>query len=209
MKKIAYILLLILLNSCATPVLVNDWKNNDTPTYRSEKLLVVAMTPNQEIRNLLESTLLSELRKDNLTVVRSLDFFEKDFTITSLSPEEIAALEASLIENDFDSVLVVRLLGVDEKVTVVNVAPPFIPRRHNFRDYYLEYGNLYHSTSVESYKEFHTEARVYCLCPGEERELLWHAYINATEANSKKQGIKAYSKFLVGKLKKAGIVVPN
>ena len=120
-KSFTYILLgiIFILNGCTSSELVENWKNPDVESFEAQKVLVIGMSPNVDGRKVFERKLTSELKKNGVNAVRSLDFFEKTFTTSPKTEDELMALESQLIEQGFDAILLSKVLGVEDKITVV------------------------------------------------------------------------------------------
>lgn len=104
MKK-ALILLAILLTGCSSTSLVENWKNPDIVLFHANKVLIVGMASNEEARTDFETSMLKEFSKRNVDAMRSLDVFDVSFTDTRKTEKELDDVEQSLLDKDFDAIL--------------------------------------------------------------------------------------------------------
>ena len=81
MKLIVPIIILyIAVSSCSSSKLVNDWTSPDTPNFEANKVLVIGLAQDLELRKEFEEELTTQLEKHGVAAVRSIDFFEYSFT---------------------------------------------------------------------------------------------------------------------------------
>lgn len=204
MNKLYIYLLAIsgLLYSCSSSELVENWKNPDIDTFEAQKVLVIGITPDESARKVFEKKLATELKKSGVNAVRSLDYFENSFTTSPKTEKEMMAIESKLIENGFDAILLSKVLGVEDKVTVVKAYRNLDKTFDSFRDDYYENQDIYYDEDYyEEYQIFHAESSLYCICPDKERELIWKGSIDITEPENIKKAVSDYVKVLVWALK--------
>ena len=202
-KHYIYLLIIIgLLMGCSSSELVENWKNPDIETFEAQKVLVIGISPDDSDRKTFERKLTSELKKNGVNAVRSLDFFEESFTTSPKTEEEMMSLESQLIEKGFDAILLSKVLGVEDKVTVVKAYRNLDKTFRNFRDDYYENQEIFYDEDYYSaYQIFHAESSLYCICPDKERELIWKGSIDITEPENIKKAVNDYVKVLVWALK--------
>lgn len=207
MKSIALYLLIPLLASCSSTKLVNQWKSPETPVYEANKILVVGMSSDAEVRRNFEEILSKSLEKEGVVAVRSIDFFENVFQLEEKTEKEMDLIENSLLEAGFDSVIFSKVIGAEEKVTLMQAYNNFDRDFLNFKEYYIENQSVYTTRQTESYKIYHTETSVFCICAGKERELLWKGNIDLVAPEKRNKSIKKYVKVLLNALNENDIVI--
>lgn len=202
-KLYTYIFIVIgLLYSCTSSELVENWKNPDIKTFEAQKVLVIGITPEENTRKVFEKKLVAELKKNGVNAVKSVDYFENSFTSSLKTEKEMMALESELLENGFDAILLSKVLGVEDKVTVVKAYRNLDKTFKSFReDYYKNQEIYYDEDYYEEYQVFHAESSLYCICPDKERELIWKGSIDVTEPDNVKKAVGDYVKVLVWALK--------
>ncbi len=203
--KTSYIFLFfstVLLYSCTSSELVENWKNPDIDTFEAQKVLVIGITPDDGNRKVFEKKLEAELKKSGINAVKSLGFFQENFTISPRTEEELMALEEQLIQQGFDAILLSKVVGIEDKVTIVKAYRNLDRNFKSFRDDYFENQEIYHDEEYyEEYQVFHAESSLYCICPDKDRELIWRGSIDITEPESTKKAVNDYVKVLIWALK--------
>ena len=169
-----YILLLInflFLFSCSSSMLMEQWKDPETTYYESNKVLVIGITRDNEARNIFEDKLVSKLENNGVNAVKSIDFFEKSFTNSKKTEEDLDIIEKQLLEAGFDVILVSKVISSEEKLTLVKEFNNINNVFNNFKEDYYQNQDIYYREEyyVES-KIYHTETVLYCICKGKERE---------------------------------------
>ena len=78
----------------------------------------------------------------------------------------------------------------------------------SFMDYYYDNQDVfYEEYNRDSYKIYHTESALYCICPGKERELIWKGTIDIVDPLKLEQSVSDYVKVLTKKLKEQKILI--
>ncbi len=198
-----YILIVVgLFYSCTSSELVENWKNPDIKTFEAQKVLVIGITPEESTRKVFEKKLVAELKKNGVNAVKSMDYFENSFTSSPKTEKEMLALESELLENGFDAILLSKVLGVEDKITVVKAYRNLDKTFKSFREDYYENQEIYYDEDYyEEYQVFHAESSLYCICPDKARELIWKGSIDVTEPENIKKAVGDYVKVLVWALK--------
>ncbi|MBQ4820937.1 hypothetical protein [Aquimarina sp. MMG016] len=209
MKNIyVYLVSTILFIGCSSSELVENWKNPDIDTFEAQKVLVIGITAELDNRKVFERKLASTLNKNGVNVVKSLDFFEKFYTDSPKTEDELLGLESQLLEEGFDAILLSKVVGVSDKVTVVSATRNLDKTFSNFREDYYDSQEIYHDQDYyEEYQIFHAESSLYCICPDKERELIWKGSIDVTEPENVKKAVNDYVKVLVWALKEQQLLI--
>ncbi|TPN87463.1 hypothetical protein [Aquimarina algicola] len=196
------VIILLLFCNCSSSELVENWKNPDIDTFEAQKVLVIGISPNMDNRKIFERKLASELKKNGVEAVRSIDYFEKSFTKTPKTEEEVLALESQLLEKGFEAILLSKVVGVQDRVTVVKAYRNLDKTFSSFKDDYYKNQDIFRDKDYyEEYQIFHAESSLYCICPEKERELIWKGSIDITEPENIRKAVGDYVKVLVWALK--------
>jgi len=204
MNKLHIYILIVagLFYSCTSSELVENWKNPDIKTFEAQKVLVIGITPEESTRKVFEKKLVAELKKNGVNAVKSMDYFENSFTSSPKTEKEMLALESELLENGFDAILLSKVLGVEDKITVVKAYRNLDKTFKSFKEDYYENQEIYYDEDYyEEYQVFHAESSLYCICPDKARELIWKGSIDVTEPENIKKAVGDYVKVLVWALK--------
>jgi hypothetical protein len=205
-------LVLIIGQSCTSSDLVENWKNPEIDEFHAEKVLVLAMSKDAKNRKLFERKLVDQLKSKGVNAVNSGDFFSDEFTSRPPTESELEALENELLTEGFDAILVSKVIGAEDKVTLVQSYQNFNRTFNDFEEDYNSNQNLYvEDERLEKYTVYHAESALYCICPTKEREVIWRGSIDVTQPDSDRKAIKDYIKMLMWTLEeqKLLILTPN
>ena len=208
MLKLLFLLLNIaIIWSCSSSKLTDQWASVETPVYEANKILVIGMSADTELRRTFEDKLAMAFEKEKVVAVRSIDFFESSFTDSNKTEEELNTIESQLLDAGFDSVLISKVTGTEAKVTTVQAMRGLADDFQNFKDYYRDNQNLYRKNTTESYTVYHTETTVFCICPGEDREMLWRGKIDVVDPYNRRRNINDYVRTLLKSLEENELVI--
>ena len=207
MSKYVALCVLVSFVGCSSSRMVDQWISPDISSFEINKVLVIGMTSDEDSRRLFESKLTTQLEKEGVKAVESVDFFERSFTTSAQSVEELDAIENILIQTGFDAVLFSKVTGSESKMTLINSMQNISNNIDDFRSYFYENQNIYYDKqSLESYQIYHTETLLYCLCPEKDRELLWKGSIDIIDPRKVKKSVSDYVKTLLKELKSQQIL---
>lgn len=211
MKTLSYYIALctiILLQSCSSSELVENWKNPDIDVFAAEKVLVLAMTNDVKNRKIFEKRLVDQLKDKGVHAVNSDDFFNPAFTSRPRTEEELDALEREMLTEGYDAILVSKILGAEDKVTLVQSYRNWDRTFNGFEDdYYSNQGLYVEDEQIQKFTVYHAESTLYCICPTKEREIIWRGSIDVTEPDSDRKAIKDYINMLVWALEEQDLLI--
>ncbi|MEL6810305.1 MAG: hypothetical protein AAFP76_03100 [Bacteroidota bacterium] len=202
MKLLTNLLLLLFIgSSCSSSKLVRDWKSPDAVNFEANKVLVIGLAQDEALRRQFEEQLTTKLEANDVIAVRSIDFFEHVFSDERKTEEELNAIEKQLLEAGFDAILFSKIIGSEDKVSLMQAIRNFDNSFNNFReDYYQSQDVINFEDDYQAYTLYHAETALYCICPEKERELLWKGNIDVVEAQNRKRSIRDYVKTLIATL---------
>lgn len=208
-KVFIYKLLIIgLLWSCSSSELVENWKHPDIEVFESEKVLVVGITADSKNRKSFEEKLSKRLQKNGVNAVASLDLFEQFYDDSPKTEKKLLELEKELIQEGFDAILLSKVLGIEDKVTVVSSMRNLDRTFNNFREDYYQNQEIYNEQDYyEEYQIFHARSTLYCICPEKEKEVIWQGSIDVTMPDNIRKAIKDYVNMLVWALKEQKLLI--
>tara|TARA_R110000868_G_scaffold346902_3_gene608011 strand:- start:1598 stop:2215 length:618 start_codon:yes stop_codon:yes gene_type:complete len=190
--------------------LIENWKNPDIDFFESNKVLIVGMTPNFEVRHQFEKQLKDEYEARGIEAVMSLDIFEPDFTIEKQSGKDINRIENILIANNFDAVLFTKVIGVEDKIAYKENYDDYDETHIKFKEDYLKYQDIYYNPDYyNEYTVYHTETSLYCICPTKDRELIWKGYIDITDPQSVDETVNDYVRLVIVVLEEQNLIIPK
>ncbi|MEH6763376.1 MAG: hypothetical protein V7655_02660 [Aequorivita antarctica] len=208
MQKIfAIAIFTLLLSGCSSSKLVDEYINSESPNFQANKVLVVGLTPDGELQRQFEYSLLQALEAEGVIAVKSVDYFESTFNENNQTEENLKNIEKELLDAGFDAVLFSKVTGQESKVTIGQSYRNLTKSFESFSDYYNENKPVYGNQQTEDYPVYNTETSLYCLCPGEERDLIWRGKIDIVDPPGAASTIRDYVKTLVQTLEKNNLLI--
>ncbi|GMN11766.1 hypothetical protein MTsPCn9_29490 [Croceitalea sp. MTPC9] len=197
MKKLL-LLLLITLTGCSSVSLVENWKNPDIVLFDANQVLIVGMTQNEEARANFERNLQKEFDKRGVDAMRSLDVFDVEFTDSKRTEEELDDVEQSLLDKGFDAILFTKIVGSEDRQSFVKTISQWDNHQRRFNDDYMEYQDIYYDEDYyDTFKVYHAQTTLYCICEGKERAMIWRGSIDITDPKDIDKSVKDYIKLVV------------
>ena len=197
MKK-AVILLSLFLIGCSSAQLVSTWKNPDYVIFDAYKVLIVAMTSNEDAQVTFETKMRRQFTRRNIEAVRSIDLFDVEFTSIQRTQDELDEVEQVLLDRDFDAILLTKVLGSENRQSFRNRMADIDSYYGKFREDYISNQDVYYDADYyDQYTVYHAETTLYCICVGKERELIWQGAVEITDPIDLKKTIDDYVKLVV------------
>ena len=197
MKKLIIVLSLMLMG-CSSISLVENWKNPDIVLFNANKVLIVGMAQSDDTRENFESELQEEFTDRNVEAWRSIDIFDLSLTDSRKTDKELDAVEQSLLDKDFDAILLTKITGSEDRDNFVKSISRWDDHQARFNDDYLEHQGIYYDDAYyEKYTVYHAETTLYCICEGKERAMIWRGIIEITEPDNIDKAIKDYVKLVI------------
>ena len=208
MKNLLILLVLVfLITSCSSSRLVDEYINKESPNFQAQKVLVVGLTPDGGLQRQFEYSLVKALKEENVIAIKSAEYFESNIQEIDQSEENLENLKIQLLSEDFDAVLFSKIIGQESKVTVAQSYRNISRSVQSFNDYYNENRVVYENNHPEEYAVYHTETSLYCLCPGQNHDLIWRGKINIVDPTTASTTIRDYVNTLVKTLKKNNLLI--
>ena len=197
MKKL-FLVLLIALMGCSSAEMVENWKNPDIVIFDANKVLLVGISNNEEARVNFESKLQKEFDVRKVEAVRSLDVFDVAFTDSKRTEKELDALEQSLLDKDFDAILLTKIVGTESRQSFRKSINDLYKNRDGFNEDYRRHQDIYYEDEYyETYTVYHAETSLYCICMGKERSLIWRGSIDILDPDNVEKTINDYVRLIV------------
>ncbi|MBU2997733.1 hypothetical protein KO500_14885 [Cellulophaga baltica] len=207
MKKIGIVFIVVMLFSCKSSKLVAEYRNPQPVIFNAYKVLLVGMTPNEEMRIDFETRIKEDFDDIGIEAVRSIDLFDIQFKASSKTEDELAAVEQQLLEKDFDAILFTKVMGAEIKPNLrskINQLTDY----SDFKNDFLENQNTYldnHNTKT-SYDIYNTETTVYCICVDKEKSLIWRGNIDVKGGAKPSKALNHYVQLIVASMKKSNVI---
>ncbi len=206
MKKLILIAL-ILLTSCSSISLVENWKNPDIVLFNANKVLLVGMAQKTDTREKFESRLQKEFQKRDIEAWRSIDIFDVAFTNSKKTEKELDNVEQSLLDKDFDAILFTKITGSENRENFMKTISRWDDHDRRFNDDYIEHQGIYYDEGYyEQFTLYHAETTLYCICEGKKRAMIWRGIIDITDPKNIDKAIDDYIKLVIVALEEQDLV---
>jgi hypothetical protein len=197
MKKLVLVLLIVLMG-CSSTEMIENWKNPDIVIFDASKVLLVGISNNEQARINFENKLQKEFDNRNVEAVRSLDVFDVNFTDSKRTEKDLDALEQSLLDKDFDAILLTKIVGSESRQSFRKSIDDLYTNREGFNEDYRRHQDIYYQDEYyETYTVYNAETSLYCICMGKERSLIWRGSIDILDPDNVEKTIKDYVRLLV------------
>lgn len=189
--------------------LVDSWKNPEISIYYPTKVLIIGVTSNANARQGFENQLKETFELRGSEAITSMAFFDPSMMTDKINEAQMDDLETKLLDEGFDTILLTKVIGVDDKIRYKQNYDGFDATYKKFKEEYLMYQDIYYNPDYyENYKLYHTETSMYCICPTKERELIWKGYIDITDPKNVEEIITEYVNLVVFALEEQQLMTP-
>lgn len=206
MKKLS-IIFVVLIFSCSSVSLVENWKSPDIVLFDAQKVLIVGMTQNENARGDFESKLQQEFDKRGVEAMRSLDVFDVKFTDSRKTEEELDNVEESLLDKDFDAILFTKIIGSENRQAFLKTISRWDNYQGRFNDDYLRHQEIYYDEEYyKTFKVYQAQTTLYCICEGKERAMIWRGSIDITDPTNIEKSVKDYIRLVLVALEEQDLI---
>lgn len=171
------------------------YKNQASNVNKVSKVLVVGLTTNKYSRNLVEERLVAKFKEKGIEAIKSENYFpsnENNF----ISKKNIENAKNDLIEKGFTTILISKLVRTDERKTILQTILKLMKSYNSF-DHDSDYSNFdFNESGRGKYITYNTQTAIYCICPDNNKSLLWNTTIDVKKHNSVKRDIKRFVNYL-------------
>lgn len=204
--KLKLLLLLIVISGCSSARLVNSYKNPEKTPLTPQKVLVVGINPDMEARQAFEYGFQKTFRENGFEIVPSSNYFPSDLFLRKLTLEEVSQLEEQLIADNFNAVILARVISVENKENVLDYVTNLDRYYKSFKiDYYENQPINQMTEKTAGTRIFHTETGIYHISEGKDRDLIWRGRIDIVNPEKTETSVRHYLKRLAATLKKENV----
>ncbi|MFH6602717.1 hypothetical protein ACEZ3G_04460 [Maribacter algicola] len=197
MKKL-HVLPILILMGCSSAELVENWKNPDIVIFDASKVLLVGMTQNENARIDFETRLKAEFDERDIESMRSIDLFDVRFTNSKRTEKELDDVERSLLDKDFDAILLTKIVGSESRQSFRKTMAGLNNYNDGFKEDYRRHQDIYYDQEYyERYTVYHAETSLYCICEGKDRSLIWRGSIDIMDPDDIEKTVEDYVKLVV------------
>lgn len=209
MKFAIVLIATLILTSCSTTQLMGTWKNPDIDSYNPNKVLIIGITSNAEARRKFEQQIQKELSSRGTEAVTSLEFLGPSFGSDNKTEEQLGTLEDSLLNDGFDTILLTKVVGVEDKIAYSRDFDSYDEIHKKFREDYVQNQGIYNNPDYyHEYTVYHAETSMYCICPTEDKELIWKGYVDIIDPQSVEETVDDYAKLITLVLEEQHLIGP-
>ncbi|MDO9275966.1 MAG: hypothetical protein Q7T92_10515 [Lutibacter sp.] len=194
MKRIALFIGILLLSACSSTRFVDSWKNPEIISFEPKKMMVVGITDNLTARKIFEEKLKHAFVLRNIYAVESMDVLDNGFSSSKKNEEEIDKMINKIAKDDFDTVLITSVKGVEERVDYQSYYYPSIGYRWSrFGRYYYRYQDIYYTPQYYNYyKIYNVETIIYNINEDDTKSLVWVGAIHLVDPQTITSTVNEY-----------------
>lgn len=197
------IVLIMVVFSCSSSHLVDQYSNPDIKEFKPKKILVIGLTPDGGLQRQFEYSMVKALEREHIIAVKSVDLFKTSLQITDNLHDNWKTIESELIADNYNAILLSKITGQENRVTVAQSYRNLMRTIETFDDYYKMNQNVSEGQELEDFSVLNTETSLYCLCPQREDDLVWRGNIDIINAKNPEKTISDYIKVLMKSFKKS------
>lgn len=184
--------------------MLHTYKSPDRVMLHANKVLLVGLMPDEKAQQEFEEELKRRLSLDSVVSFRSIDLFDVGFTKGEYSEQELDKYEQQLLDKDFDAILFTKIIGSENRENFLHSLDQLV---YSFRDDYQIHSRMYRDQPVKSYRVYHVETALYCICVDKERELAWRGVVQLKDPFSQAKTREDYIRMLVEELRKEQLLL--
>jgi hypothetical protein len=197
----AVLLAFAALAACGTVTKIpNAWRNPAHQGAPYQKIFVIGVGENETNRRLFEDRFAAVLSGEGATASTSYGALPHSNRLTE------SEIRGAIRGDDFDGVVVTRLLGVEEKTEYVPPRTYTVPGYYH-GGYYGYYGSAWDVVHEPGYYKTHTilrlETNLYDVGSG---ELVWSGQSETFDPSSLEDSIDSVTKAVAKRLRKEGLI---
>jgi hypothetical protein len=205
-KQIGAAIIGVLLVGCSSAKEVESWRTPATENLKLNKVLVFGMTPDFKIRKVFEENLTRDLIKNGVTATTSLAFFDEVLETIPQTMEAWMPFEEKLLSEGFDSVIVARVVEVEEENSKSIIASHYMNFFSTFKDDAVTNPELIKNNEMKNYVINHVLATLYCICEiTDESNAVWKTSMKIKQPvydeNFIQEAVRIFSKKFIKELK--------
>ena len=194
----------VLLTSCSSAKMLHTYKSPDRVMLHANKVLLVGLMPDEKAQQEFEEELKRRLSLDSVVSFRSIDLFDVGFTKGEYSEQELDKYEQQLLDKDFDAILFTKIIGSENRENFLHSLDQMV---YSFRDDYQIHSRMYRDQPVKTYRVYHVETALYCICVDKERELAWRGVVQLKDPFNQAKTREDYIRMLVEELRKEQLLL--
>lgn len=208
MKKLFALLFSLPLLACSSTRFVDSWRNESlAPGFRSDKMLVLAITENRTARQVFEDALSSALQGRSVQAAQAYNTLDAGITSGPISEAELDRMADDLTTRGFDAVMITSVKGVEQHHQHLTGTGYTYDYYGRFGRYYYRYQDIYYQPqAVREYQVYHVETAVYKLQVTDQNHLVWVGSFDITDPIDLRKTVDEYVKSLLAQMEREGLL---
>ena len=219
---ILYAFISIILVSCGPSTkLVKSWVNEDESQNKYEKLAVVALTPNNSNRYLMERAMVADFKDDGIKAIPTYEIFPMAGRIGDLGdidgdPESLKKMVIKKVkDNNIDALMVISVFDIEKEQRYVNdrnyvmggtgyYGSPYM--RGAYYNYYAySIGTMYNQGYYVDDITYFLECNLFDVSS---ETLLWTGRTKTVNMKSVEEEVIYFSEVVIKEILKKKVIVP-
>ena len=207
MKYYAAFLILILCTGCSSLKLTNEELNPDYSTFQLKNVLVIGVTPDDNLRKEFEFKFVRLLNQHNINALQSAVVFQTYFKDAEQTEAEMEEQLELLRSKGYNTILVTLVRGVDENTSYSGESVRLDYHLRQFIGYYFMYQNAaYDNGRYEDYEVYHLQTSIYYLNSDSDMSLVWEGSYDLINSGETHKMTDKYIKKIFKSLKKEKLI---
>jgi len=183
MKKLLFILSVLLLASCSAVTVADSWKNTDMSALKGQKMAVIARTADNVVRTRIEKDMVASLNEAGFEAVGSYTKLPAVDPNKKLDPKKVEIVKQAILNQGYNLVVMVVLKDKESYMKSTSdyngYGYPGYPGYYGagfYRGFGTYYGSLYNygysTTTTTMAKKYIVETVVYDISKPEGKSLI-------------------------------------
>ncbi|MCK0131742.1 hypothetical protein MWU59_09525 [Flavobacteriaceae bacterium F08102] len=200
--------LLFLCSGCASLNLVNQNINPELPAVALKNVLVIGVTPDEDLRKEFEFKFVKKLNEYNINALQSSVVFKTSFKNAAQFESDILAQIALLKSKGYDAVLVTSVNGIDRFQSRSGEHVKFDYYLRRFSAYYAVFSKAdYDKNKDADYRVLNLQTSIYSLNSHPEMTLVWSGFYDLINPDTSSKTIDKYIKAVCRSLEKKRLIL--
>ncbi len=196
------IAILLIINSCTSTQVISSWSISNPPTDAMQKVLVLGVMADREVRDQIELTMTRTLNSDGVNANTATSVFGPK-RLRDLKEEDIVK---TLKNSDYTAVMIVSLVQKEKErnyVPPTYYSYPYMGYYRFYRRYWYVYDRVYTPGYYTTSTNWVLEADIYTI---DEDELIYSTQTRSYDPNNANDLAVSFTKSIVTELKAKNII---
>ncbi len=197
-----FIVIVLTVNSCTSTKVISSWSISNPPTGAMQKVLVLGVMADREVRDQIELTMTKTLNSDGVNANTATSVFGPK-RLRGMKEDDIVK---TLNTSDYTAVMIVSLVQKEKErnyVPPTYYAYPYMGYYRFYRRYWYVYDRAYTPGYYTTSTNWVLEADIYTI---DDDELIYSSQTRSYDPNNANDLAISFTKSIVSELKAKNIV---